>query len=77
MTKTLRLVGEYHMYDPSPEAVKWRKQNKKRVRPLVKRRQNSGFWLLWLAVGLTAFASPLLALVLACVVAYVVRSDRG
>lgn len=28
-------MGKYHPYDPSPEAVKWRQVNKKRMRPYV------------------------------------------
>lgn len=65
MTKpTMRnrlLVGKYHPYDPSPEAVRWRKENKKRVRPHVCKLPGPWSWLrpvlLVLVAGLIAAAT--------------------
>mgnify|MGYP005866516229 CR=1 FL=1 len=69
-------MGKYSQFDPSPEAVEWRRRNKKHVRPLVKKKK-SHHWMFWVAIAIIAMASIPLALVFGLLVTYMMRSEQG
>lgn len=69
-------MNKYSPFDNRPEAVAWRKANKKRVRALQKRKPLIGkFTLLWVFAGVIALISPLLGLGLVALIVFLKRSE--
>ena len=66
-------MNKYPPFDNRPEAVAWRKANKRRVR---KRKPLIGkFTLLWVFAGVIALISPLLGLGLVALIVFLKRSE--
>lgn len=66
-------MNKYPPFDNRPEAVAWRKANKKRVR---KRKPLIGkFTLLWVFAGVIALISPVLGLGLVALIVFLKRSE--
>lgn len=69
-------MNKYPPFDNRPEAVAWRKANKKRVRSQQKRKPLIGkFTLLWVFAGVIALISPLLGLGLVALIVFLKRSE--
>jgi len=50
------MQSPFDPYDASPEAVAWRKWNKKVMRPYVCKLPRDYWWLKWIAIWLAAVA---------------------
>jgi hypothetical protein len=55
-------MSKYRPFDVSPEAIAWRRENKKRIRPYVCKLPQRGWWLKPLVLWLGAAVMLALAL---------------